>query len=562
MKLSQSQVRDELARIVGDRYVSIDPATLAGYSWKTGLGSVPPGMDKFESVWAVAVVLPATVEEVAEIVRFCNRQGLHFKAHSTGYGSTGNVGVPDAVAIDLRRMDTLEIDDENRMAVIGPYTTAGRLQAEAFKRGLTCHIVGAGPAHSPLASATSVFGIGVTSHFTSMNARNLLSWEWVSPKGDIVRGGSRGSELGWFSGDGPGPGLRGMIRGMNGAMGALGVFTKIGYKLYPVPFKGLAVNTGQHPQIGMAIPQHCRFYHVVWDAVEDQQRATFEILQADVVMAMLRMPPDHIGWTVTASNAEYVEKLQDGTLPEVARVENRFSWSLATGSRSAEEAAWRDRVLHDIVQRTGGRFLDLRVEDEEVLYRNLMTSHYIPRVFRPTGGISTTFGIVDSFQHLSKAISDAEEVIAHDSFAEDGKLVRGSPEEHWIWSHEGKYMWAENILAFDNEDVASREAAMKAFLTHVGVYLKKPAGTLPFGIGPIMDLMGGAIGRPQDLIRSIKAKLDPEGLSHSAAFPDAKVPRLMLTAMNLGRPFVFSRLGRKLLSRKLTKGGSGNFGQL
>lgn len=561
-KLTQAQVRDELARIVGDRYVSVDAGTLAGYSWKTALGSVPPGTDKFDPVWPVAVVLPGSVEEVAGVVKFCNRHGLRFKAHSTGYGSTGNVGVSDAVNIDLRRLDFLEIDEENRMAIIGPYTTAARLQAEAFKRGLTCHIVGAGPAHSPLASATSVFGIGITSHFTSMNARNLLSWEWVSPRGDIVRGGAAGSGAGWFSGDGPGPGVRGMIRGMNGAMGGLGVFTRIGYKLYPIPFRGLAVNTGQHPQIGMALPEHARFYQAVWNTAEDQRAATFEILQADVAMALLRMPPDHIGWTITASNAEYLEKLKSGTLPEVARVENRFSWSLALGSRSAEEAAWRDGVLRDIVDRTGGRFLTLRKEDEDVLYRNLMTSHYIPRVFRPTGGISTTFGVVDSFQHLPQAISDAEEVIAKESASATGRLVRGSPEEHWIWSHEGKYMWAENIIAFDNEDVPSRETAMNLFLKHVAVYLRRPAGTLPFGIGPVMDLMGGAIGRPQTIIRSIKASLDPDDLSHSAAFVDHRVPKLMLTVMEKARPVLFSGIGRKLLSRKLTKGGKGNFGQL
>lgn len=561
-KLTQSQVRDELARIVGDAYVSIDAGTLAGYAWKTGLGSVPPGIDKFEPVWPVAVVLPATVEEAAGIVKFCNANGLYFKAHSTGYGSTGNTSVAHSVNIDLRRMDFLEIDEENRMAIIGPYTTAGRLQAEAFKLGLTCHIVGAGPAHSPLASATSVFGIGITSHFTSMNARNLLSWEWVSPQGDIVRGGSEGSGAGWFSGDGPGPGLRGMIRGMNGAMGGLGIFTRIGYKLYPIPVRGLAIDTGQHPQIGMAIPEHCRFYQAVWNTPEEQRKATFEILQADVTMALLRMPPDHIGWTITGSNAEYLEKLRNDTLPDVARVENRFSWSLALGSRSADEAAWRDGVLTDIINRTGGRFLTLRKEDEEVLYRNLMTSHYIPRVFRPTGGISTTFGIVDSFQHLPQAISDGEEVVAKESAGPNGRLVRGSPEEHWIWSHEGKYMWAENILAFDNEDVESRETAMNAFLHHVSVYLRKPAGLLPFGIGPIMDFMGSSIGRPQDLIRAIKAELDPDGRSHSAVFPDPNTPKMVLVAMDKGRPLLLSKIGRKFLSRKLTKGGTGNFGQL
>ncbi|PWC80663.1 hypothetical protein TSH100_29095 [Azospirillum sp. TSH100] len=62
-----------------------------------------------------------------------------------------------------------------------------------------------------------------------MNARNLLSWEWVTPQGDIMCGGTAGSGCGWFANDGPGPGVRGVIRGFCVAAGRLGGFTRIGY---------------------------------------------------------------------------------------------------------------------------------------------------------------------------------------------------------------------------------------------------------------------------------------------------------------------------------------------
>lgn len=553
-RLSPTEIRTRLAKIVGDRYVSIDPSTLAIYSWNTGIGIIP-GNDKFHHAWPIAVVEPGSTEEVAAIVRCCVEWGIPFKAHSTGYGSMSNVLTDKSITIDLRRMDFIEIDEENRMAIIGPYTTANRLQAEAFKRGLTCHIVGAGSVHSPLASATSVMGIGITGHFTSMNLRNLLSWEWVTPSGEIVTGGSAGVGAGWFSSDGPGPGVRGMLRGFFGAMGAYGVFTRIGIKLYPTPFKGIPTDTGRYPQIGMQLPENFYLHHIVWDNAEDQRRGTYEILESDIALAVLRMPPDHIGWTITGTNTEYLDKLRSGDLPDVARVETRFNWTLINASYTAEEAAWREGVLKNIVERTAGRFLRLEKEHEEVLFRNLMTSHYIPRVFRPSGGIATTFGALDSFSFLPVAYEAAEEVISHESFAEDGHLVRGGPEEHWIWTNEGKYMWAENILEFDTEDHESKAAAWEAMFHHFAYQFKKPVGIMALQMGPILDLLGDSIGRPQDVIRSFKKKLDPNHLAQTGEYVDPDTPKLVQAIMPKVRPLIFSRIGRRVLARRIAKNG-------
>ncbi len=57
--------------------------------------------------------------------------------------------------------------------------------------------------------------------------------EWVLPDGEVLRLGSPGSGAGWFSGDGPGPSLRGIMRGFSGTQGSLGIFTKCAIKLYP-----------------------------------------------------------------------------------------------------------------------------------------------------------------------------------------------------------------------------------------------------------------------------------------------------------------------------------------
>src|SRR4030042_6856290 len=97
-----------------------------------------------------------------------------------------------------------------------PYVIGSTLQAEVMKVGLNTHMIGAGASCSPLASATSLMGMGADTIFMGQSTENLLAVEWVMPTGDILRTGSLGSGLGWFCGDGPGPSLRGIFRGVVG----------------------------------------------------------------------------------------------------------------------------------------------------------------------------------------------------------------------------------------------------------------------------------------------------------------------------------------------------------
>ena len=67
------------------------------------------------------------------------------------------------------------------------------------------------------------------------NAENVLGMEWVTPGGDIVRNGSLGSDDGWFCGEGPGPSVRGIMRGTLGCRGGLGVYTRCAVRLVHWP---------------------------------------------------------------------------------------------------------------------------------------------------------------------------------------------------------------------------------------------------------------------------------------------------------------------------------------
>ena len=206
---------------LGPENVSQELGVIDGYSWQ-------PALNLGYDAWCPrpeAVVLPQTPEEVQAVVKICNRFGLKFKAFSTGWASWGSPGGPGVIQIDLRRMNRIiDIDEKNMFAIVEPYVCGSQMQSEAMKRGLNTHLIGAGPNCSQLANATSGWGYGWTGLYTGFSGRNPLGVEWVLPDGEILRIGTPGSNGQWFSGDGPGPSLRGIMRGWGGAQGGLGIF--------------------------------------------------------------------------------------------------------------------------------------------------------------------------------------------------------------------------------------------------------------------------------------------------------------------------------------------------
>ncbi|MBN1289942.1 MAG: FAD-dependent oxidoreductase, partial [Actinobacteria bacterium] len=194
-----------LEDIVGPDYISDDPVILYPYSWRSGLYAPP---ESFSPLFE-AVVLPKTTQEIQKIVKLCNKNGLQFKATSTGWGPYNDATAPGCIKIDLRRMDRiLEIDEKNMYAVVEPGVIGTQLQAECMKLGLNCNQNGAGTqcSASPIVAHC---GFGHLSQSGSYGERNQLALEWITPEGELVRLGSLGSTGKWFCGDGPGPSLRG-----------------------------------------------------------------------------------------------------------------------------------------------------------------------------------------------------------------------------------------------------------------------------------------------------------------------------------------------------------------
>jgi glycolate oxidase len=289
--------------IVGPDYISADPVILYPYSWRSGLYA---GLNKFTPLFEVAI-LPQSTEEVQAIVKVCNKLKLQFKATSTNWGPYNDASGPGVIKIDLRRMNRIiEINEKSMYAVVEPYVIGAQLQAECMKRGLICNQNGAGANCSALPIAAHG-GYGHLSQSCSYGERNQLALEWVTPDGEIVRLGSLGSSDEWFCGDGPGPSLRGIIRGNVTPLGGLGVFTKAATKLYPWPGPAVFPIEGVSPRYAPGhIPERFMIRFFSFPSLDNLDEAQRKIGESEIAYELMGFNPAMAASNIATSNEEMV----------------------------------------------------------------------------------------------------------------------------------------------------------------------------------------------------------------------------------------------------------------
>jgi len=351
-----------LEAVVGQDNISNGPAILDSYAYQFWAEFKQYG-SKFMPRPAAAI-LPATTEEVQAIVKTCNRYQMKFKAHSTGWGFYGAPYQEGGLQIDLRRMDRIwEIDTANNLAVIEPYVISATLQAEAMKRGLNTHIIGAGASTAPIAAATSFEGAGADSIYMGHGPENLLGAEWVMPDGEIMRTGALGSGCGWFCGDGPGPSLRALFNGSLGHAGGLGVFTRVAIKLYPWPGPAVMPIGGRVPVYTSPLPDCIQGYTLAWPEWQDYADALYLIFDND------------IGYIAHRQYIMFGNELQAQVLRILTDPEKRFndlelmlrdpnlnqttqemsrSFQLVLAGMTPGDIDYQQKVLDYILERTGG----------------------------------------------------------------------------------------------------------------------------------------------------------------------------------------------------------------
>jgi glycolate oxidase len=561
-ELRQS-VLTELGEIVGKRWVTADPLILETYTWQY-IAELTTGTNYMER--PLAVVLPATTEEVAEIVRACNRLGCQYKAMSTGLGAWNAPTRPDyVVQIDLRRMERItEIDEKNMIAVVEPYVTGNQLQTELFKRGLNTHMVGAGGQTSVLASASSFMGQGWDGISLGFSNRNLLGVEWVTPDGRIVRIGSFDATGGYFAGDGPGFSLRGAVRGFAGALGGLGVFTKAAVKVYPWTGPEHIEFSGTTPEYSAMLPEHHTAGLIVlssWDAMAE---VGYAIGEAEIVDLIGRNAPSLATAVMTVDNNAFAQIYQ---IPFMQK--NRYVLGFVMLGRDAEDLGYRMKTLKKIVRKAGGglvtseggpsgaywRLRAFRAVARDIGWRAVLRSipgllaigrgkvegidpgatmdlgarlyggfvrNYMQMrgVFRFGGSFHTAMGSLVSWDNAIRGAKVGTQV--KQKYIDDGVLFDDGADNAWGGLYEGgAYSHIEELACYDPRDPDCLEHANDYCIDANLACIDHHLGLCINGIGPGNHVIYSPHCYDYDRWQQkIKAALDPRNASDASFYTD------------------------------------------
>ena len=499
--------------ILGPDNIATDPVTLASYSWRSGLLA---GDYKFAPRFE-AIVLPGSTEEVQSVVRLCNKLGLQFKASSTGWGKFNDAPGPGVVRIDLRRMNRIiEINEKNMYAVVEPYVIGAQLQAELMKRGLNCNMCGAGSNCSALPIASHQ-GIGHMSQSASYGERNQLALEWVTPEGDIVRIGSLGSSDQWFCGDGPGPSLRGVVRGNVVPLGGLGVFTRAAAKIYHWPGPVDMNIQGESPHYAPAVyPEnfYIGFYSFPSiDALDDAQQLVGE---AEIGYQLMGFNAAMASANIATSNEEDVKLFN-----EFSKYVQGPSFMISIAGTSRRDFEYKTKVLEQIIEKTKGELIPHILDDPRVasacLWRYLRSCGSIREVFRVSGCFGGEVGQTDVFRLMTDyiAVSGAEKnsMIKRGLAYNDGFSPFTQSFEH------GHYGHGELLIRY-----MPTPAAWKVFSQEFGQQANEIAIRDHYGVpghvfgDNLHDMYGPHVSNYNLWLRKIKKAFDPNGSSESSCY--------------------------------------------
>lgn len=173
------------------------------------------------------VVLPASTEEVAQIIKACNKAHVPFVARGAGTGlSGGALTTEGGVLIGLARMNRiLSIDTENKTAHVQPGVVNVWLNDATCSHGLFY-------APDPSSQAACTLGGNIAENAGGIHCvkygvtlDHTLGLTVVTPEGDVVKtGGAHGQHLG--------PSWTGLLVGSEGT---LGIVTEAVVRLVPVP---------------------------------------------------------------------------------------------------------------------------------------------------------------------------------------------------------------------------------------------------------------------------------------------------------------------------------------
>lgn len=227
----KSRIVAQLEQIVGDRFVSTNPADLYIYSYD---------LTPAESHLPDVVVLPQSVEEVQAILKLADGEKVPVIPYVAG-GNVGGLTIPlqGGITLDLKRMKRIiEVNEKDMYALVEPGVTFGQMKAYLAKHHPALKYTYAfSPPSTGVISNALVQGLDNLSFRYGAASRWVTGLEVALATGELVKIGSCAASKTWQA-IAPFPELDGLFLGWQGATG---VITKAAVSLWPNPEYNQAV---------------------------------------------------------------------------------------------------------------------------------------------------------------------------------------------------------------------------------------------------------------------------------------------------------------------------------
>jgi glycolate oxidase len=357
---------ERLEGICGREHVLSSPEDLLVFEYDAGFDRNAPS----------AVVVPATAEEVAAVVRAASDAGVAVVARGAGTGlAGGSIACGGAVVVSTSRMRRiLAIDAESRAALVEPGVVNLDLSIAARPYGLFF-------APDPSSQRCSTIGGNIGNNAGGPHALrygsvvdHVLGVEMVLADGTIASFGGRAPDL---------PGYD-CVPLIVGSEGTLGIVTKAWVRLLP-------------------LPEHVHTFLALFPDVETGALAASRVIGAGIVPAAMEMLDRT---TMGALNAAFdahlpeeagslllveVEGLVEECTEQVRRIEELCVEAGAFGIRTAASAAERELLWK---ARKLGYAALARIKPNNYLHDAVVPRTKIPSVLRAVNAIAERYGYV------------------------------------------------------------------------------------------------------------------------------------------------------------------------
>ena len=177
----------------------------------------------------------------------------------------------------------------------------------------------------------------------------------VTPEGEIVRMGSLGSLGEWWCGDGPGPSLRGIVRGPVPPCGGLGIFTRVATKVYhwagPAEFPIEGVSPNYAPS---EMPTNFQYRFYTFPSIDKMVEAQTKLGESEIAFEIMGFNVFMVAANIATSSPE-MEELYDKLKKQ--SLEGPGFQVILIGN-SIGEFEYSKKVLQQIIDETGGKSME------------------------------------------------------------------------------------------------------------------------------------------------------------------------------------------------------------